>query len=162
MKSRLIRFAEFVAVACVALCGFVVLAPLGCAPLKPGADPLVVRVEQSETTARDTFTLVLQADNQNRSYWRTNAPAFHQYCEWLREPLQIGTNVLPRDLAMILTLNDVKNLYKTGRSTSNDLASVQADMTTALTDALAWLKMTRSQPVPPPPPSAPSVQILHP
>jgi hypothetical protein len=159
MKSRLIKFAEIVAVACFALCGFVVLAPLGCAHLQPGADPFVVRVEQTESIARDTFTLVLQADNQNRSYWRTNSPNFHDYCEWLREPLQIGTNVLPRDLAMILTLNDVKNLYKSGRSTSNDLATVQADLTTALTDAMGWLKMTRSKPIPPP---VPTVQILHP
>src|SRR6185312_16847534 len=35
----------------------------GCAPLQPGADPIVVRTEQTETVAKGTFDDLLGIDN---------------------------------------------------------------------------------------------------
>lgn len=138
--------------------GALLLIVPGCAHLAPGADPVIVRVEQTESDARSTFSTLLKVDNQNRSYWATNAPAFHNYCEWLRAPIDLGgTNILPRDLAMIVSLNDVKRLYKSGLVQSNDLAQTQADLIAVVTDAMMWIKSTKTAP-----PPVPSVQVIHP
>jgi hypothetical protein len=113
---------------------------VGCAPLQPGADPIVVRCEQTETIAQDTFDQVLAIDNGQRDFYRTNAPAFHSFCEWLRVPQTVeGTNTLPRASAMLVSLDDVKLAYKAGRASSNSVYTALQTVTSAMGQANAWL-----------------------
>lgn len=118
----------------------------GCASLSPGADPLVVRCEQAETTANSTFTLTLTVDNNDRGFWRTNAPAFHSFCEWLRQPVALPsgsiTNSLPRNLAMIEQLDQVKLAYKSASISSNTVYTVLTTLLSAESQASAWLAIT--------------------
>lgn len=112
----------------------------GCAPLQPGADPLVVRVEQTQTTAKGAFDLVLNVDQANREFYRTNAAAFHSFCEWLRVPTPVsGGGVLPRASAMLWTLDAEKLAYKAGSASSNNLVLVWTMVQTNVTQAQTWL-----------------------
>jgi hypothetical protein len=116
-----------------------VLFVTGCAPLQPGADPLVVNVERAELVGKSTFDLILNVDNSNRSYWATNAPAFHEFCQWLRQRQTIErTNTLPRCVAMVLSLDDVKLDYKAARSSSNALTEALATFSSVLNQATSW------------------------
>lgn len=107
-----------------AVAGIVVIT--GCARLKPGADPLIVRVEQFETVATSTFRLVLSTDQLDRGFWRTNAPAFHEFCETLRKPVLYTNTVppalLPQYRVALLSLDDVKNTYSAARTEGNSNA----------------------------------------
>jgi len=86
----------------------------GCAHLAPGSRAVVVRAEQSITLANATFDSAIHIDDANRPFFRTNAPAFHAFCEWLRVPVVILplTNSLPRGLAIVESADAVKNAYK--------------------------------------------------
>jgi len=118
-----------------------------CAPLQPGADPIVVRAEQSETVAKGTFDAILKLDNSNRPYFRTNAPGLHKLCEWLRQPQMVeGTNKLPRATALLVSLDDVKLAYKAGRATTNELFTVLFPVESAVGQAQNWLTVTTNQP----------------
>lgn len=114
----------------------------GCVALQPGADPLVVSVERSETVAKGSFDLVLNLDNSNRAFWRTNAPAFHEFCEWLRQPQTVadtyGTNTLPRGLAMLMSVDDIKMDYEASRASSNALLESLATLQSAANQASDW------------------------
>jgi hypothetical protein len=113
---------------------------LGCVPLQPGADPLIVRCEQAETIAKTSFDGVLSIDNSQRDFYRTSAPAFHNFCEWLRQPQTVEvTNTLPRATAMIVSLDDVKLAYKGARASSNDVWIALQTLTSAMGQANAWL-----------------------
>lgn len=120
---------------------------IGCVPLQPGADPLVVRTEQAELGAQATFRLTLQTDQLDRGFWRTNAPAFHDYCEFLRVPTPYQvTNTLPRYRVMLLSLDDVKLDYKQGRATSNALATALITLQSLQHQANAWLTIVTNMP----------------
>ncbi len=114
---------------------------VGCASLTPGADPLVVRVEQSESGATATFDFVLNEDNANRPFWQTNAPAFHKFVEWLRTPTPYvnGTNY-PRCVVLQLNVDDLKLRYQAAKSASNSnlLVSVVSALEAALSQAASW------------------------
>lgn len=128
---------------------FALAGTFGCARLQPGADPIVVNVERSETVAKSTFDLVLSVDNSKRDYFRTNAPAFHNFCEWLREPQtiresgnpidNIGTAVLPRASAMLYSLDVVKLDYKQARASSNELFTALGTVNGVVDQASTWL-----------------------
>jgi len=123
------------AISFVVLCAFLT----SCAQLRPGADPLVIRAEQTESAAKVTFDLVLNIDNADRGFWRTNAPAFHNFVEWLRQPQIVWPpNVLPRASAMILSLNTIKVEYALSLQSSNALVSAIAVLQSAATEANAW------------------------
>lgn len=114
----------------------------GCAHIQPGQDPLVVNVERTETVAKSTFDLVLNVDNSRREYFETNAPAYHNFCEWLRQPQTIEeTNTLPRATAMLMSLDDIKVSYKQARASSNDVYTVLATVTSTMKQASAWLNI---------------------
>jgi len=66
------------------LFGALCISLAACATLNPGADPLVVRTEQVQAGADATVDFVLNIDQSNRGFWLTNAPAFHNFCEYLR------------------------------------------------------------------------------
>lgn len=110
-----------------------------CRKLDPGASPVVVRTEQLLTSAQATFLFTLQVDQKDRGFWRSNAPAFHAFCETLRRPTTYqGTNVLPQYRVWLLSLDDVKLDYKAGRTSSNALATAGAALTSLMNQASAW------------------------
>jgi hypothetical protein len=120
---------------------------LGCVALEKGADPLVVRVEQTETTAKATFDLILKVDHLDRGFWRTNAPAFHNFCEWLRQPQPVWkTNTLPRASAMLAGVNDIKLEYKAARASSNAVMTALATLQETLNQASAWSAIVTNRP----------------
>lgn len=111
----------------------------GCAALQPGQDPIVVRCEQLETTAQGGFDLVLNIDNANRALVATNIPAFHGFCEWLRQPQTVEiTNRLPRASAMLVSLDDIKLAYKASTISSNSLIEAMATVQATLNQAQSW------------------------
>lgn len=117
----------------------------GCANIQPGEDPLVVRCEQTEATAKASFDMVLNIDHADRGFWKTNAPAFHSFCEWLRQPQVVNqTNELPRASAMIWSLNNVKVNYQIGRQTSNDVVTALLTLQGAVNEAQAWVTVTKN------------------
>jgi hypothetical protein len=140
--SPSIRLPALLALACALL----VLEP-GCSHLQPGADPLVVNVERAEVMGQSTFDLVLHLDHTDRGFWATNAPAFHGFCQWLRQPQLIeGTNTLPRAAAMLLSLDDVKRDYKASLSSSNALLEALATFQSVLNQAQAWQTIVTKKP----------------
>ena len=117
----------------------------GCASLQPGADPLIVRAEQTETIAKSAFDTVLKFDNSNRGYWETNAPAYHSFCEWLRQPQTVEvTNTLPRAAALLISLDDIKLAYKSSTASSNALVEAITTVSAAVTQAQAWITISTS------------------
>lgn len=95
----------------------------GCATMSKGADPVVVRAEQSISLANSTFDLAVHLDNADRALSQSKAPAFHSFCEWLRTPVIIAplTNSFPRGLAIVRSADTVKQTYESTHST-NDYA----------------------------------------
>lgn len=117
----------------------------GCQLFKvdPGSDPLVVNVERLEASAVATFDFVLNVDNADRGFWRTNALAFHGFCEWLRAPMVVDqTNQLPRGLAMVKQLDNVKLAYKSSKADSNAVNTVFLTLQSAFNQASAWATIT--------------------
>jgi len=123
---------------------------LGCAPLQPGADRLVVRVEQTETSAKASFKAVLTLDNNSRDFFRTNLPAFHNFCEWLRTPMPVidrgATISLPRDLAMVVSLDNLKLDYQSGRASSNNLFTAWQVLDGTISEASTWMNTINKKP----------------
>lgn len=113
---------------------------VACNTLLPGADPFVVRVEQTLTVANGTFDFVLHFDQADRGFWRTNAPAFHEFCEWLRTPLAYGTNSEPRAVVMQLNVNNLKHAYKASKTTgtSNALWYAWSTLNTVIGQSSSW------------------------
>lgn len=111
-----------------------------CATLQPGADKFVVRVEQTQLGASATLDFVLHLDNADRGYWRSNAPAFHDFCEWLRTPVPIDRATYARALAMQLNVQSLKVAYKANRNggTSNALYLAADVLSMACSQANSW------------------------
>lgn len=135
-----------------ALSALALVVIVGCAAIQPGQDPIVVNVERAQTIAAPTFDLVLETDNANRTFWKQNVPAFHGYCEWLRQRqlafLADGTPTnVQRAIAMQLNLDKVKLDYKASKVDSNAVLEVLAALTSAENQANAWLVvMTNAAP----------------
>lgn len=96
---------------------------LGCVRLKPGSDPIVVRTEQVQTLAGAAFDLIVETDDANRPFWRTNFPAFHSFAESLRVPVPVsgieGRTTLPKYIAIQWRVDQAKLAYKGAKSASN-------------------------------------------
>lgn len=143
MKSKtqtyLLNFSFWAALALVCLSPILV-ALHGCATVDPGQSTFVVRVEQTQEGAAATFDFVLQTDQLNRGFWRTNAPAFHNFCEWLRTPVPFGQMQLQRALAMQANVQELKKTYKTNRDagSSNQLYLAWQTLSTAISQANSW------------------------
>jgi len=122
----------------IALCMVVLI---GCTTLQPGADPLVVRTEQSLTVGKSAFDLAVIIDHSNRAMWRTNVPAFHEFCEWLRAPEVVPDLVttLPRASAMLYSLNTIKKDYIMSKTSSNALYSALMTFESTMNQANSWL-----------------------
>lgn len=116
------------------------LAWAGCAVLQKGADPIVVEAERVLTVGQGTLTLANNVDNANRSYWKTNAPMFHAFVEWLREPINLGgTNLIRRGPGFMYSLDYVKHAYLDGKATSNSVWTAIAAASAAVAQAQNWL-----------------------
>lgn len=139
MKTRLSSILPFAALTFVLLLPVVALLD-GCATLDPNADPLVVRTEQIQRGADATFDFVLHVDNADRGFWRTNAPAFHTFCEGLRTMVPYGTGTIQRVLAAELNVQQLKVRYKTNRDSGNSNALFQASsaLSTLVVQANSW------------------------
>jgi len=111
-----------------------------CATLNPKADPFVVRVEQTQSVASATFDAVLRLDNTDRSFWMSNAPAFHRFCEWGRTPMAHISGIRPRFVVMQLNVDDLKTAYKNEKSAgnSNKLFLSLSVLKDALNQANSW------------------------
>lgn len=130
MKTKLLRG---LTTACIF--GFLI----GCAHIAPGNDPIVVRAEQLSTTGKATLDLVVNIDQADRGFWRTNAPAFHEYCEWLRTPTQVDTGeTFPRGRAILFNLDEAKQAYAKRGGSTNLLWSSIVTATTVINQAGAW------------------------
>lgn len=134
------------------LVSLVVLSGLGmkCATVAPGNDPFVVRVEQTQTAASGAFDLVLGVDQVDRGFWKTNAPAFHDFCSWLRSPaVYRGTNA-PKIVVIQLNVEDLKLSYKNNRGpgTSNALWTAWSVLDTAFQQASSWTTIVNGTPHP--------------
>ena len=117
------------------------VALIGCAHLLPGSDPLVVRTEQTQAGANSTFDFVLNLDNNNRGFWRTNAPAFHGFCEWLRTPMNYkASQTVSRCVLMQLDVDDLKTAYKMNKSAANSnvLFTAVGTLSYALGQSMSW------------------------
>jgi hypothetical protein len=132
---------------CVLLPGLIVLISLAaCAHLDKGADPIVVRAEQSASVAAATFDTFLKIDNSNRDFFRTNLPPFHGFAEYLRAPIVVnGTNLLPRGLAFVISLQSVKAAYKGGTATSNVLVTAIAVLESSVSQAQNLIAQQQQQ-----------------
>lgn len=117
----------------------------GCAMLSPKANPLIVRTEQTQTIALSTFDAVLHLDDSNRPFWTTNAPPFHRFCEWLRQPVVLNsTNTLPRGAAILWSVDQAKLTYQKTASGQDQLTAALATLETALSQAQAYLTQTQT------------------
>jgi hypothetical protein len=111
----------------------------GCAGLQPGSDPIVVNAERLETTAAGAFKFVKEVDNANREFYKTNAPAFHQFVEYLRTPIRMdGTNIIRRDVDMILAVNSAKQTYIQNIGQSNLLKAAVNVLQASVIQAQSW------------------------
>lgn len=122
----------------------------GCVTTDPGSDPVVVNAERLDKVAFETFVFVLKVDATDRNFWETNAPAFHNFCEWLRVPIPVVTTnavkSLPRDLALIYEMDRVKNEYKAHRATVADLTAKTDSVESAFSQASAWSTIASNAP----------------
>ncbi len=142
----------FIWLALAAVLGACILFTPGCKTLDAGADPFVVRVEQTQTVVEGGFDLLLNVDNLDRGFWRTNAPAFHQFCETLRFPVPVAgvpnRPTLPRYIAAQWELDQAKLYYKFAKSSSasNSLQVALITLQGLSEQTTAWLTIVTNKP----------------
>lgn len=114
------------------------LSLVGCATLSPTADPLVVRTEQVERIAFDTFDTFVRLVSRYEAKVKATAPAAYDFAEWLRAK---GPDGKPRGIAMVKSLDATRRAYKANRSDVNraTLSSSLAALEKALNEAQAHL-----------------------
>lgn len=118
---------------------------VGCNTVQPGSDPILVRTQQVETASKSTFELLMKIDSIDRGFWRTNAPAFHNFVEDLRTLTPYKGKEVRRWRAALLDVNDVKLAYQQGKADSNALFSVTYALETALNKANAWITIVTNR-----------------
>lgn len=87
----------------------------GCATLQPGADPLVVRSQQTEKVAFDTFDTFLKLEHRYADKVKKTVPEVSKFADWLREP--VGDS--PRGIAMVKSLGKVRKAYAAAKTPDN-------------------------------------------
>ena len=124
--------------------GLLTVAFTGCAKLQPGADPLVVRTEQLETTAYSTFDTFLKLDDvamANTTVAPTWTTSAHPFAVYLRKPITVGTNTLPFGIASVLSLDTIKVSYQSGTTSSNALLSAITVLETTVQQASQYTSL---------------------
>lgn len=121
-----------------------ILALSSCATIAPGSG-FIVHVERTQRVAAATLDFVLSLDEGDRDFWRTNAPAFHDFCEWLRSPSVI-TPSLQKGLAIQKSVQDLKVRYKQQTTTqnSNALYLAWAILDSTIIQANSWSNIVTS------------------
>jgi hypothetical protein len=111
---------------------------ISCSSIAPGQDPLVVRTEQAEGLAYNTFDEFLKIDdiaNANTSISNSWQSA-HVFAQYLRKPMQFGTNgMVPFGIATVLSLDNIKLAYKAGTASSNTLTQAIGVLTATVAQA---------------------------
>jgi len=125
-------------------CTFIIIAT-GCITTQSTSDNIIIRAEQAESGTKAAFDFVTASDDINRAFWKTNAPAFHNFAEWLRTPLTNNGVMYRRGLLMIKQVDDAKMLYKSNASQSNALLNVILDLEAAKSQASAWSTIVTSK-----------------
>lgn len=119
-----------------------------CATLDQGADPLVVRMEQTLEGATNTLQTVVHVDQLNRDFWRTNVPAFHGLAETLRQPVWAPgmTEPEPWGVSLIQNAWNVKQAYKLQRTSANSnlLWTAWVTLNSTVTNAQQQLTVVNS------------------
>jgi hypothetical protein len=133
----------------VLIIGF--LSIYGCSTIQTGADPLIVNAERLQSSIGSTFDTVLAVEYSNPGFWKTNTPAFYQFCEELKAPVayvspEYGTTNLPKILAAQLQLDDAKKAYEASASQSNALFSAEAVLQSLLASSTQWLMQVTNPP----------------
>jgi hypothetical protein len=108
-----------------------ILCLAACAPLQPGADPIVVNAERTANLAADTFDVFLKLEYDNRAALQTLSPAIHQYAETLRAKGPVWLD----------SLRALTKAYKFNR-TSENKASLQTAIsvvTAAMTESSKYI-----------------------
>lgn len=120
-----------------------------CASIQKGQDPFVVEAERVITIGQGTMELVTTVDEANRGFWKTNAPAFHEFVESLRTKVVLNeTNIMRRGPAILTSLNNVKLQYKASKTSSNALITAIATADSLLREAQMWLATVNTNSVP--------------
>jgi len=119
-------------IACVLIIGN------GCISTASTPENIIIRAEQAESGTLAAFNFVVNSDDVNRSFWQTNAPAFHQFAEWLRTPITNNGVVTRRGLYMIKQVNDAKVLYRSNPTQSNILWTAISALELAQNQAKGW------------------------
>ena len=117
---------------------FLSLVLFGCSSVSTGSDPLVVRAEQAEQTAYNTFDEFLKIDDlamANPAVSNTWATSAHPFAAFLRKPVVNGTNTVPFGIATVLSLDKIKLAYKAGTATSNALVTALDVLQTTVAQA---------------------------
>ena len=121
----------------------------GCTHILPGNDPVVVNAERTETMAKASFDAVVNFDNADRGFWRTNAPAFHNFCEWLRTPVPVGglstTPTLPRGKALIYNVDQDKQTYAQLGGSTNALWASLKTLMSSVSQAQSWMNIVTNK-----------------
>lgn len=81
----------------------------GCAALAPGADPIVVRAEQTAAFAFEAMDLFLKMEENNREALRQAAP----------EVEKVANRVRVDGKSALVSLRDATKAYKTNRTPEN-------------------------------------------
>lgn len=117
---------------------------IGCSTLKLGSDPLVVRTEQAETTAYNTFDTFLKLDDiamANATVAPTWTTSAHPFAVYLRKPILNGTNMVPFGIATVLSLDQIKLAYQAGTTSSNALVTAITVLTTTVQQASQYTSL---------------------
>jgi len=124
----------------------ILLLPLiftGCAGLKPGADPIIVRAQQTERAAFETFDAFLRIERKNAARIRTAAPEVSKFAEWLRAPLPDG----PRGIALVKSLGNVRRAYANAKTPDNraKLAELPAEARAIVSNVVAQAELPEKE-----------------
>lgn len=95
----------------------------GCSTLNPNADPVLVRTEQVERVAFDTFDTYVRLVAAHEAKVKQVAPVAYQFAEWLRAK---GPDGKPRGIAMVKSLDATRRAYKANRSAANKASLLSA------------------------------------
>lgn len=122
---------------------------IGCASIQKGQDPLIVEAERVLTIGKGTLELVTAVDEANRAFWATNAPAYHQFVESLRQKVVFNeTNIMRRGPAILVSLDNIKLQYKASKASSNALITAIATGDSVLREAQMWLATVNTNSIP--------------
>lgn len=134
------------------LVGLFIFTGATCPKIDPNADPVVVTTERLQGMSEASFDMIIKVDNADRGFWRTNAPAFHGFVEYLREKLPTvgvpGRTNLQRYLLVQWQLDQAKLQYKATKSaaSSNALVAAQISLNALAQQTTAWLTIVTNRP----------------